>query len=80
MVCEADHVELSLTAFKQLEKPDAGRATGATVNIVECGGSPPKTSLAGHTPATSTPADDASLVGKSKEYPPPLYPSVAMRA
>ncbi|KAH7702938.1 expansin B, partial [Aphelenchoides avenae] len=61
MVCEADHVELSLTAFKQLEKPDAGRATGATVNIVECGGSPPKTSLAGHTPATSTPADDASL-------------------
>ncbi|KAH7713173.1 expansin B [Aphelenchoides avenae] len=40
--CAADHVDLSLPAFQQLENPDVGRAKGATFAVVDCaGGSPP---------------------------------------
>ncbi|KAH7660431.1 hypothetical protein AAVH_43785, partial [Aphelenchoides avenae] len=40
--CAADHVDLSLPAFKQLVNPDVERVKGATFTTVDCaGGSPP---------------------------------------
>ena len=34
--CNKDTVDLSLPAFKKLEKPEVGRAKGAQVKIVNC--------------------------------------------
>jgi hypothetical protein len=34
--CAKDTVDLSLPAFKKLEKPEVGRAKGAQVKIVSC--------------------------------------------
>lgn len=68
VVCEAHHVDLSLPAFKELENPDVGHAKGAAVSVVECRGNSP-TTVAGHSPTTSTPTDDVSLVRKPKWHP-----------